>query len=121
MGHSNAIYGNITAHQAICAFARDRLLAAKEVAEARGFRMLHAIVDAIYVHIQAAFELGLPLQALWDEVQRSNMAKAVLQPDGSFKVVRRADGKILKPEGWTPPDIEDMVDKICGIVKKAEK
>ena len=49
MGHSNAIYGNITAHQAICAFARDRLLAAKEVAEARGFRMLHAIVDAIYV------------------------------------------------------------------------
>lgn len=50
MGHNNAIYGNITAHQVICAFARDRLLLAKEIAEARGFRMLHAIVDAIYIH-----------------------------------------------------------------------
>jgi DNA polymerase-2 len=49
MGHNNAIFGNITAHQAICAFARDRLLLAKETAEARGFRMLHAIVDAIFV------------------------------------------------------------------------
>lgn len=49
MGHANAIYGNITAHQAICAFARDKLLIAKELAEARGFRMLHAIIDAIYV------------------------------------------------------------------------
>jgi len=49
MGHHNAIFGNITAHQAICAFARDRLLLAKEVAEARGFRLLHAIIDAIFV------------------------------------------------------------------------
>ncbi|CAG0955000.1 hypothetical protein ANRL3_00496, partial [Anaerolineae bacterium] len=49
MGHNNAIFGNITAHQAICAFARDRLLMAKEIAEARGFRMLHMIVDAIFV------------------------------------------------------------------------
>jgi DNA polymerase-2 len=49
MGHNNAIFGNITAHQAICAFARDRLFIAKEVAEAHGFRMLHAIVDAIFV------------------------------------------------------------------------
>jgi predicted HAD superfamily Cof-like phosphohydrolase len=22
------------------------------------------------------------------------------------KVIRRADGKILKPEGWTPPQLE---------------
>jgi DNA polymerase elongation subunit (family B) len=49
MGHHNAIFGNITAHQAICAFARDRLLMAKEVAEARGFRLFHAIIDAIFV------------------------------------------------------------------------
>jgi len=67
------------------------------------------IVDAIYVLVGTALEFGLPMQALWDEVQRSNMAKAVLQPDGSFKVVRRADGKILKPEGWTPPDIEGVL------------
>ena len=35
-----------------------------------------------------------------DEVTRSNLAKVV---DG--KVLRRADGKLLKPGGWQPPDI----------------
>lgn len=67
------------------------------------------IVDSIYVLIGLGHELGLPLVALWEEVQRSNMAKAVLQPDGSYRVARRADGKILKPEGWTPPDIASVL------------
>lgn len=67
------------------------------------------IVDSIYVLIGAALELGLPLAELFAEVQRSNMAKAVRQADGSYKVVRRADGKILKPEGWTPPDIAGVL------------
>ncbi len=66
-------------------------------------------VDSIYVIIGLCHEYGLPLEALWNEVQRSNMAKAVEQPDGTFKVVRRADGKILKPEGWTPPDIAGIL------------
>ena len=35
-----------------------------------------------------------------DEVTRSNLAKIV---DG--KVLRRSDSKILKPDGWQPPDI----------------
>lgn len=37
-----------------------------------------------------------------EEVVRSNLSKV----DGSLgPIVRREDGKILKPEGWTPPDI----------------
>lgn len=67
------------------------------------------IIDSIYVLVGMGLELGLPLEALWNEVQRSNMSKAVEQPDGTFKVVRRADGKILKPEGWTPPDIAGIL------------
>ena len=69
----------------------------------------NGITDGIYVLIGAAHELGVPLADEWDAVQRSNMAKAVLQPDGSLKVVRRPDGKILKPEGWTPPDTEGIL------------
>lgn len=68
-----------------------------------------AIIDSIYVLVGMGLELGLPLQALWEEVQRSNISKAVLQPDGTFKVMRRADGKVLKPAGWTPPDIEGVL------------
>lgn len=37
------------------------------------------------------------------EVVRSNLSKV----DGSLgPIVRRDDGKLLKPEGWTPPDIQ---------------
>lgn len=35
-----------------------------------------------------------------DEVTRSNLAKIV-----DRKVLRREDNKILKPDGWQPPDI----------------
>ncbi len=71
----------------------------------------NAVADSIYVLIGLALELGLGnvLAEEWAATQRSNMAKSVLQPDGSFRVVRRPDGKILKPEGWTPPDTEGIL------------
>lgn len=53
-GYKNARFGKIEAHEAINAYGRDALLAAKELAEARGFKMLHAIVDALYIQKQNA-------------------------------------------------------------------
>lgn len=41
-----------------------------------------------------------------DEVTRSNLAK--IGPDGA--VAKRADGKVMKPEGWTAPDIAGALD-----------
>ena len=49
--------------------------------------------------------LQIPNQAVWDEVSRSNLSK--ISPTG--KVLKRADGKVLKPEGWSPPDIEKIL------------
>jgi predicted HAD superfamily Cof-like phosphohydrolase len=69
----------------------------------------NGIVDGIYVLIGAAHEFGIPVVAEWAAVQASNMAKAVRQEDGTLKVIRRIDGKILKPEGWTPPDTEGIL------------
>ena len=63
-----------------------------------------ALIDIIYVTVGAGVSWGINLRAYWAEVQRSNMAKA---PDGVVR--RREDGKILKPEGWTPPDIEFLL------------
>lgn len=40
-------------------------------------------------------------------VHISNMAK--MGPNG--KPIIRADGKIIKPEGWIPPDLRDLCDK----------
>jgi len=47
-GYKNARFGKIEAHEAINAVAREKLLVAKETAEARGYRVLHALVDSLY-------------------------------------------------------------------------
>jgi len=60
-----------------------------------------ALADISYVVIGTAAEWGVDLAPIWDEVHRSNMAKK-----GGEK---RADGKILKPPGWTPPDIAGVL------------
>lgn len=62
-----------------------------------------AYADIIYIVLGSAImHIGVErFCRVWDEVQRSNMDKCV---DG--KIVMRGDGKVLKPEGWTPPDIE---------------
>jgi DNA polymerase-2 len=49
LGYKNARFGRIEAHETINAFGRDRLLRAKEIAERAGFRLLHAIVDSLWV------------------------------------------------------------------------
>ncbi len=83
---------------------RDRLAETTEVAD--------ACIDIIYVAIGMLHALGLDPQALWNEVQRSNMDK-LKHPDGQggfvYEVRRREDGKILKPDGWTPPNLRHIV------------
>lgn len=63
--------------------------------------VLDACVDLVYVVCQFANSLNLPFDEAFEEVHRSNMAKR--GPDG--KVTYREDGKVLKPPGWTPPNL----------------
>lgn len=64
-----------------------------------------ALADLMYFVAGTALCYGIDLEAVLEEVHRSNMAK--LQPDGT--VARREDGKVLKPEGWTPPDVAGVL------------
>lgn len=68
-----------------------------------------ALVDVIYVALGSAhaYGLGTVFGKLWDEVHRSNMAKAF--PDGEFKV--NEAGKTIKPEGWSPPDLAAIIEE----------
>jgi len=50
LGYRNARFGRIEAHEAVTAYSREMLLRAKEVAEAQGFQMLHALVDSMWLH-----------------------------------------------------------------------
>jgi predicted HAD superfamily Cof-like phosphohydrolase len=57
--------------------------------------------DLVVVVLGTADEYGIPFDRVWKEVHRSNMAKM----GGEV----RADGKKLKPPGWTPPDIDAVL------------
>lgn len=74
-----------------------------------------AIIDSIYVLSGLGNAMGLPLQAGFDEVHKTNMAKAVPieTPDGiTLAVKRRDDGKILKPLGWAAPDLAKIIQQV---------
>lgn len=64
---------------------------------------IDGVCDLIYVALGTAVEFGLDLEPIFDEVHRSNMAKK----GGAV----REDGKRLKPEGWTPPDVAGEINK----------
>lgn len=64
-----------------------------------------ACADLIWVIEGLCHSLGIPLQQVWDEVARSNFSKTV---DG--KLIKRADGKVLKPDTYSPPDIKSIID-----------
>jgi len=49
LGYKNARFGRIEAHEAVTAYGRECLLRAKEIAESRGLRVLHANVDSVWV------------------------------------------------------------------------
>lgn len=64
-----------------------------------------ALGDLEYVTNGAALEMGIDLPAVVTEIHRSNMTK--LGPDG--KPIYREDGKILKGEGYEPPNLRPVL------------
>jgi len=63
-----------------------------------------ALADLLYVVYGAGPAFGLPLDLCFEEVHRSNMTKVV---DG--KVIRNEAGKVMKPEGYEPPDLHKVI------------
>ena len=64
---------------------------------------LDACMDMIWVILGYCIMKGYDVKGAWDEVARSNLSKI---DKVTGKVIKRADGKVLKPEGWTPPQLE---------------
>jgi predicted HAD superfamily Cof-like phosphohydrolase len=60
-----------------------------------------ALVDAMYYMYNAASKKGINLDMVFKIVHQANMNKK--WKDNKFH--RREDGKIMKPTGWTEPDI----------------
>jgi len=56
LGYKNARFGKIEAHESVNAFSREFILTAKEVAEDKGYRLLHAIIDCVWLKKEGATE-----------------------------------------------------------------
>ncbi len=56
LGFNNAKFGRIDAHIAVCAWDRKVLVDAARVAERRGFRVMHGIVDSLWLKREGAGE-----------------------------------------------------------------
>jgi DNA polymerase elongation subunit (family B) len=66
LGYRNARFGRIESHEAVTAFGREKLLQAKEVCEARGYELLHALTDSVWIRQAGVTEQAL--LALCDEI-----------------------------------------------------
>jgi predicted HAD superfamily Cof-like phosphohydrolase len=63
---------------------------------------LDALIDILVVVAGALHSFGVDANGAWNEVMTTNFAK-VDQATG--KVIKRADGKILKPANWVAPNL----------------
>jgi len=67
---------------------------------------LDALIDILVVTIGAIHSAGFDGEGAWKEVMKTNFAKIDKK---TGKVRKREDGKVLKPIGWTPPDLKPFV------------
>lgn len=66
-----------------------------------------ACADLKWVIEGLEHSLNIPQQEVWDEVSRSNLSKI----SSNGKVLKRDDGKVLKPNTYSPPDIKSILEK----------
>jgi DNA polymerase-2 len=57
LGFKNARFGKIEAHECVTAWGREVLLRAKDSVEKRGYHLLHALVDSIWIKITPEADL----------------------------------------------------------------
>ena len=84
----------------------------KELQEARAMNNdveeLDALIDILVVTIGAIHSAGFDAEGAWKEVMSTNFAKIDKE---TGKVRKREDGKVLKPLGWTAPELASFLKK----------
>jgi DNA polymerase I len=128
-GFSNAKFGRIECHEAINAFAREILLDAKATLEAGGWRVLHGIVDSLWVTAREADPT--PLSTLCERV--SDEAGIRLEHEAAYDwvaFVPRADDEVgaltryfgaLRDGGYKYRGIECRKDSTPPLVADAQR
>jgi len=69
---------------------------------------IDACFDMMWVIVGYMLSRGWDCERIWDEGALSNLKKIDTK---TRKVIKREDGKVLKPDGWQPPDFSKFVRK----------
>ena len=67
---------------------------------------LDALIDILVVTVGAIHSMGADAEGAWKEVMMTNFAKIDSE---TGKVRKREDGKVLKPLGWTSPNLQPFL------------
>ncbi len=94
---------NIFLYSSLIEEEYDELCGAQTQVEA-----LDACMDMIWVILGYCYMQGYDVEGAWKEVARSNLAK--INPE-TGKVIKNENGKVMKPDGWTPPQLEQFTKK----------
>lgn len=90
-------------------FMQEELDEFKEAYETKDYaKLADALVDLVYVAMGTAHLFGFPWGRIWNSVQKANMAKRRALKDGSDSA-RGSQWDIVKPEGWTPPNVQEIL------------
>ena len=76
------------------------------IADNDRIEQLDALIDILVVTIGAVRAGGMNAEGAWKEVMDTNFAK--IDPT-TGKVIKREDGKVLKPEGWKAPELTNFI------------
>ncbi len=140
LGYKNARFGRIEAHECVTAYSREKLLQAKEIAEANSFQLLHGIVDSIWVKRTGATEqdykqlaeaitkgTGLPiaLEGIyhWIGFLPSRTRPTLSVPNRYLGVFRSGKTKIRGLEvrrSDTPVFIKEAQDRMIEVLRQAK-
>ena len=87
LGFKNARFGKIEAHECVTAWGREVLLRAKDSVEKRGYHLLHALVDSIWIRIGP----GADLEELRLAIEKE--AECPLALEGVYEWIRYCPSK----------------------------
>ena len=88
LGFKNARFGKIEAHECVTAWGREVLLRAKDAVESRGYHLLHALVDAIWISVTP----GADLEELRRAIEKE--AECPLALEGVYEWIRYCPSKV---------------------------
>ena len=75
------------------------------IKESDRVEQLDALIDILVVTLGAIRAGDFKGKSAWKEVMKTNFAK--INPE-TGKVIKREDGKVLKPKGWEAPKLKQF-------------